>query len=187
MSAALYGRDATGVNRQIKKLYVNVGGVNRELKELWAMDSGGVNWKIFSSSFSYLVTEARNAVVYDTEVAFTLNNHSEQAYVTFEFPDPLRVALNFSTILIGTRALSYVGYMMEITTDPGGTRTIYSDWGASDFSETWHESPADDGYARLTRFKFGCLSSADYSSHQTINISGTIHTIDYGITSVPHV
>lgn len=49
MSAALYGRDAAGINRKIKKLYANVGGVNRELKELWAKDSGGVNRKIFNS------------------------------------------------------------------------------------------------------------------------------------------
>lgn len=48
MSAALYGRDSSGVTRQIKKLYASAGGVTRELKELWARDSGGVNRKIFS-------------------------------------------------------------------------------------------------------------------------------------------
>ena len=97
MSAALYGRDSTGVTRQIKKLYANVGGVTRELKELWARDGSGVNRKIFSSAITWTYrwfTESGTPDYYsisDTvSVQLRMNGYgSSRGGYEFIFPEPI--------------------------------------------------------------------------------------------------
>ena len=175
MSAALYGRDSAGVNRQFKKLYVSAGGVTRELKELWARDSGGVNRKIYSSGYSIrsrLGTDLETAywTTYNGTPSLRAYPKSKSSYYTaelctLEFEEPISFTQGQPLIsLDSVGSTSYENVSLALYPSGHSNGVCGTDFGSSEFDNAHYNSSSnvfsvECGYinkpvVRLSNFKF---------------------------------
>lgn len=102
MSAELWARDASGVNRKFRELWAQDGtGVNRKLKGLWA-NVDGVNRKIFSGAVTWtysldgggqLGIDFGNSTTYS---AFGKSGHSCTATYVFSAPITVKAGQTIS-------------------------------------------------------------------------------------------
>ena len=143
MSAELWARDASGVNRKFCELWAQDGtGVNRKLKELWANDGTGVSRKIFQSGLQatlgteysewgdsspiYPINAISNGIWTAGVWAYKTNETSyyyRGGSINIPISDPLEIAaINFnavSAVLNTTYTTSELQFVAEILNSTG--------------------------------------------------------------------